>query len=137
MIPQVLALLTKAEQPPWLHQLVATCSDSVPAWVFVQWQPQLLALQTSGCHGAVGNTVKRLSQTYPQAMLFPIILADARLRQSGEATGQDSGLAFAIKAIGPLISLGNRLIRELDLLHDPILMATDLKNEFVGFRNEP
>jgi hypothetical protein len=132
MIPRILSFLTQPDMPSWLCTLVNACTASVPEWMFLQWQPQLLALMSTASVEAITHTLARLCKTYPQALLYTVILARDQLREATHVpdTTKKAFDEFE-KALGEAWVHGNRLLKELFQLHDPDLMVRDLRDELV------
>jgi hypothetical protein len=62
MIPQVLSLLSAEETPETLCLLTSLCSASTPAWVFLQWLPQLLSLVGGKLRAAVDASLEAVAK---------------------------------------------------------------------------
>eukprot|EP00730_Choanoeca_flexa_P001654 TRINITY_DN10729_c0_g1_i1.p1 TRINITY_DN10729_c0_g1~~TRINITY_DN10729_c0_g1_i1.p1 ORF type:complete len:755 (+),score=205.72 TRINITY_DN10729_c0_g1_i1:477-2741(+) len=137
MIPRILSFLTQPGMPPWLCSLVRLCSASVPEWMFIQWQPQLLALMSTSSTKAVAHTLERLCRTYPQALLFSVILAEDQLNEAAFVDEETRSEFETLKeALGVAWLHGTELLEQLFLLHDPDLMVKDLRDELTGFIDE-
>lgn len=59
-------------------------SESVPTWMFLSWIPQLLAnMNTENLH-AIDSIIARITETYPQAMLYPYRLSRESFKMDNE-----------------------------------------------------
>lgn len=50
-------------------------SEQIPLWMFLGWLPQLLANVDSSKIFAISGIIKKIAETYPQAIMYPYRLS--------------------------------------------------------------
>ena len=113
-------LLEVSEASPGLQALVADLTADVPAWMFVRWTAQLLAVMDLPHGDGVVGVVERIARAYPQAMYYPFRISS----EDWGPDGRDRTAAVAA-ALAPL--------RQLDAFIEALGMMTNPGSHFVLF----
>ncbi|CAM9696819.1 unnamed protein product, partial [Phaeothamnion confervicola] len=112
VIPRVLHLVGAW---PAVRETFRRGSMAVPAWRFLRWTSQLVALLARPERGAVLPLLERMAREFPRALFFPLkvsrpaLVAAAGMGANAEGSGGggDGGAAAAVRAADRLAALAS------------------------------
>ncbi|XP_034245330.1 DNA-dependent protein kinase catalytic subunit-like [Thrips palmi] len=97
-------------------------SASVPAWMFLGWIPQMLALLDTDAVNVVGPLLVRIAEQYPNAVTYPYNIS------RGNNLSNDASKLRIIKKLDCLLgtnSVQTQLVRALSCLTHPSIILKD------------
>ncbi|KAJ3073015.1 hypothetical protein HDU98_002395 [Podochytrium sp. JEL0797] len=123
--PRLLQLL---DQYPELYEEFKTQSRDCPAWMFLRWLPQLTSLLDKPSGLSILPLVRRIAETYPNALRLPLTISCEQYRFNSE-TNENSKLVDQLKHL-IRSNAHDRLALELRRLEDPTHIFKDLCDRF-------
>jgi len=79
MIPRLLDVVGKSNSQELMQQEFKSSSNETPAWVFLRWISQLVAVINRPESSIIDNKVKQIVKKYPHALYYPFKVVESNI----------------------------------------------------------
>jgi hypothetical protein len=80
LIPRILDVLFLMSEYLEVEEAFIENSAAIPAWIFLPWVNQFIAIMNTPASGAISMKFKEMAKAYPQPIIYALKVADANRR---------------------------------------------------------